>query len=336
MTTQRTSKLPSSRVTLYLLLGVAILVPVAIFAIARIEISNSANDLKGLTGPFLAFSAGVLSFISPCVLPIVPVYIANLVGSSRNNPQAKISKRKTMGHSVMFLLGLTFVFVLLGTSAGLIGYNLQLHLNTFEIIAGLILIIFGSLLIPSFERKPSIHAAIALAVATVIFYIIIESNIIQSDWRMILFLVATLIVWAKYCGYLRLTFFQRTLAIEMPKTQTISFGRSTLFGMAFAVGWTPCIGPILGGILTIAAASGEAATGLYLLLFYSLGFSLPFLLTSILITNAGSPFKKLARFLPITEALSAIIIITLGTLLLAGRLSKIYEYFDFVGFNQGL
>ncbi len=266
MTTQITSKLPSSQVTLYLLLGVAILVPVAIFAIARIEISNSANDLKGLTGPFLAFSAGVLSFISPCVLPIVPVYIANLVGSSRNNPQAKISKRKTMGHSVMFLLGLTFVFVLLGTSAGLIGYNLQLHLNTFEIIAGLILIIFGSLLIPSFERKTSIHAAIALAVATVIFYIIIESNIIQSDWRMILFLVATLIVWAKYCGYLRLTSFQRTLAIEMPKTQTISFGRSTLFGMAFAVGWTPCIGPILGGILTIAAA--EAAIGLAILVIY--------------------------------------------------------------------
>ena len=97
-----------------------------------------------------------------------------------------------------------------------------------------------------------------------------------------------------------------------------------------------CIGPILGGILTLAAASGEAATGLYLLLFYSLGFSLPFLLTSIVLTNAGRPFKKLLRFLPITEALSAIIIITLGTLLLAGRLSKIYEYFDFAGFNQGL
>jgi cytochrome c-type biogenesis protein len=338
MNTRKISWLPSSfiQVTLYLLVMAAVIVPVIFFAIARIEIGSSASDLKGFTGPFLAFSAGVLSFISPCVLPIVPVYIANLIGSSRSNTQSKISKRKIMSHSGMFLLGLSLVFVLLGTSAGLIGYNLNLHLSTFETIAGLLLIGFGALLIPSFEKKTSFHAAIALAIATGIFYLLFELNFLKNDWQMAFFLLAILTIWAKYCGYLKFAFFQRTLLVEIPKTQTISYGRSALFGMAFAVGWTPCIGPILGGILTLAAASGEALTGLYLLLFYSLGFSMPFLITSIVFTNVGRPLKKLSKLLPITEALSAVIIITLGALLLAGRLTKIYEYFDFAGFNQGL
>ena len=228
----------------------------------------------------IAFGAGLISFLSPCVLPLIPGYVSFISGQSLQ--EILKSKKINILPLILFCFGFSTVFIILGASASFLGQTLLQNSETLRVVAGIIIIIFSLQLV----------------------------------------------------GLINISYLNFEKRIEAKKSQNTLF--PYVIGLAFGFGWTPCIGPILGGILTLAAASGEALTGLYLLLFYSLGFSMPFLITSIVFTNVGRPLKKLSKLLPITQALSAVIIITLGALLLAGRLTKIYEYFDFAGFNQGL
>ncbi len=320
---------------LYAAFAMLVLVPVAVFALGGADAGSFS--LKGAGGPFVAFSAGVLSFVSPCVLPIVPIYVTNLAGATVERGQVIADTRKTFTHALAFVLGLSTVFIALGASAGLFGVALQDYLPELETAAGVLLIVLGSLLIPSSGRKPPLVAALALAATAAIFFGVVELAELRDErGRMLLLGLAGLVAWAKFSGYIQFNLLQRTFTASFGGQRGVGYTRSAMVGGAFGVGWTPCVGPILGAILTLAATSGDALTGAYLLAFYSAGLGVPFLLAGLAIGDTTRAVRKLQRYLPAFEVASAAMMIALGALLLAGAITNLNEYFGFAEFNQGL
>lgn len=145
-----------------------------------------------------------------------------------------------------------------------------------------------------------------------------------------------MVLWLRFAGLLQLNIFQRTVQLNVGVGRPVSYSRSALVGGAFATGWTPCVGPILGGILALAATSQDVLTGVYLLMAYSAGFSIPFLITGLAVADVSRGLKKVNRILPAFEVMSAVMMVGLGILLISGRLTALNEYFGFADFNQGL
>lgn len=216
----------------------------------------------------VAFGAGLLSFVSPCVLPLVPVYLANLAGPSALSPDAK--RRPILLHSVSFVAGFSAVFIGLGTSAGLLGAAFPTDL--LSTIGGVILIVFGVFVI-----------------------------------------AATWVPWLNYEKHLRSSFGQGS-----------GYLRSFVVGGAFSLGWTPCVGPVLGGILTMASASQTAWKGAYLLTAYSLGLGLPFIAVGLALGTALPTLRWVRRRSNIIAPLSAILLIAVGVLMLTDNLVELY------------
>ena len=331
--------LPGGRAwALYLAFALLVATPFLVFTVGGVDV-NPRETLKGAGGPFIAFSAGVLSFLSPCVLPIVPIYLTNLAGATVERGEVRAARRKTFTHAVAFVIGLSAVFIALGASAGLFGVALLDYQPELETAAGVLLIVLGSLLIPSFGRKPPLLAALALALTAVAFFGIVElAELRDEPWRMALLGLAGLVAWAKYSGYIQFNLLQRTLKADFGGTRSVGYTRSAMVGGGFAIGWSPCVGPVLGFILTLAATSGDAVTGTYLLAFYSAGLGIPFLLAGLAVGDATSAVRKMQRFMPAIEVVSAGMLIALGALLLAGTVTNLNEYFDlgFAEINEGL
>ena len=203
----------------------------------------------------------------------------------------------------------------------------------------MLLIVLGSLLIPSFGRKPPLLAALALALTAAAFFGIVElAELRDEPWRMGLLGLAGLVAWAKYSGYIQFNLLQRTIKTDFGGTRSVGYTRSAMVGGAFAVGWSPCVGPVLGFLLTLAATSGDAVTGTYLLAFYSAGLGIPFLLAGLAVGDATRAVRKMQRFMPAIEVVSAGMLIALGALLLAGTVTNLNEYFDIglAEINEGL
>jgi len=319
----------------YIALALLAAIPVVLFVVAGIDAQGIG--LEGAGGPLVAFSAGVLSFLSPCVLPIVPVYITNLAGATVEKGQVIADRRKTFAHSAAFVSGLSLVFVGLGASVGLIGFGIRDNVGTLETGAGVLMILLGALLIPAYSRRPALSSATALLLGVAIFVAIVRLAGLEGDrLRVSLLALAALVAWGKYSGLIQFNLLQRTFKSDLGGTGKTGYARSALIGGAFATGWTPCVGPILGGILALAASSGEVLTGTYLLLAYSAGFSLPFLAAGLAVGEFTNASRRIQRFLPAFEIGSAVMMIGIGALLLSGQLSALNEYFGFAEFNQGL
>lgn len=219
----------------------------------------------------VAFGAGVLSFLSPCVLPLVPVYLANLGGATSLSSEAK--RIPIFLNAISFVLGFSIVFIVLGTSLGLLGTIFPT--NLLHKIGGSILVIFG------------------------------------------VFLLATnKIPWLNYEMRVNRSFNQKT-----------GYLRSMLIGGAFSLAWTPCVGPILGGILTLAATSQTAWTGLYLLSAYSLGMGVPFIVIALALGSALPVVRWLSRRSLVISIFSGVLLIVVGALMLSNNL--FYLYIDF-------
>lgn len=222
-------------------------------------------------GILTAFVAGVISFLSPCVLPLVPGYISYVAGQSFDSVRAADSARgklSVLALSALFVLGFSTVFVSLGASATALGDFLLTYKYEANIVGGIIVIVFG------------------------------------------LFLT----------GVLNLVWFQRDLRLH----SNIKGGHplaAYVLGLAFAFGWTPCVGPVLGAILTMSATSTTTASGVALLSVYSLGLGLPFLLAA-LFTNTFMNRLKVMRKIgyPLQIAAGAILII-MGIAMVTGQLS---------------
>ena len=216
----------------------------------------------------IAFSAGLLSFLSPCVLPLVPVYLASLAGPEIFDAKATRKRMPLFLHSLSFVIGFSIVFTILGAGVGLVGFAISAHLVIIRQIAGSLLIVFG------------------------------------------LFILAALKVpWLN---------FEKHLAPS--QSVTTGYLRSFLTGGIFSLAWTPCVGPILGGILTLALGSETAWQGAYLLAIYSLGLGLPFLIMGIAFDSITPLLKRIRRYSTVIYIISGLLLIATGILILTNRL----------------
>jgi len=216
----------------------------------------------------VAFSAGLLSFLSPCVLPLVPVYLASLAGPEILEPRAARFRMPLFLHSVSFVIGFSIVFSLWGAGIGLIGSAFVAHSEVIRQVVGSLLIVFG------------------------------------------LFMLAALKVpWLNY---------EKRLNLSLGTTT--GYLRAFLTGAIFSLAWTPCIGPILGGILTLALDSAEVWHGTYLLAVYSLGLGLPFLVLGVAFDYVSPLLKAVNRYSRWVYMVSGILLMVVGVLILTGRL----------------
>jgi cytochrome c-type biogenesis protein len=226
-------------------------------------------------GLLVAFAAGLLSFLSPCVLPLVPSYVGFLTGMTLSEVTGR--RRAAIAHALLFVGGFSLIFVLLGASATALGRALNHYQIWLQRIGGLLIILFGLLCLGAFG-----------------------SGLLSQERRIHLE--------RKPVGYLG----------------------SVLVGMAFAAGWTPCIGPVLGAILGLAATSSDVSRGMLLLGVYSAGLALPFLIAAVAVESFLGWFQRFRKFLPWVMRLSGGMLIFVGVLLLTGEFTRL------AGWLQGL
>lgn len=226
-----------------------------------------------------AFFAGLVSFLSPCVLPLVPGYVSLISGASVEQLQSKDRKllNTVLLHSVMFILGFTIVFVTLGAAATSLSQLAHAYKKYLTWFAGIIIIVFGIHLTGLFKIK------------------------------------------ALYAD-------KRLHSLQGSKSPIGAF----LVGFAFAFGWTPCIGPVLAGILGLAASEDSVTKGILLLWVYSLGLAVPFLLVSLLMGRFLSFYGWFRRYLGVVEVVSGVLLISIGLLILAGRFTWLASKLGFL------
>jgi len=224
---------------------------------------------------FLAFSAGVLSFVSPCILPLVPVYLSYLTERAVTLQDANVPRRwVTFLHALGFVLGFSVVFTLLGASVGLVGYLFYDLQPIIQKVGGLILVVFG------------LHTI----------------------------------------GVLKIPFLYREMRLEANFAGRWGVISSFLVGAVFAAGWTPCVGPILSGILVLAGTSGTVAQGALLLFVYSLGLGIPFLIAGMSLAWSNALLKRLRRYGGVVSVLSGVLLIAMGVLIFTNTLSVLTAY----------
>ena len=264
-----------------------------------------------------AFIAGLLSFVSPCVLPIVPAYLSYITGASANITQEESKFNiKAVIPVIFFVLGFSTVFILMGASASYIGQFFIEYKEYIAKIGGALVVFFGIhftglFLKPNFEKL-----AISIGLLMVSLY---TFRLISVD-TFFIFAGILAIVMALY--YLKLhEFLYRQFKVE--KSGKASGISSFIVGLTFGAGWSPCIGPILGSILMIAMNEGTVGKGMLLLGFYSLGLGIPFILAGVLWTGFLKMVQRFGRFFEIVEVVGGILLIALGVLLATGNLEKI-------------
>lgn len=235
--------------------------------------------MNGNVSLLAAFAAGFLSFISPCVLPLIPGYISFVSGVSvdemRSDAPPAASRLQVFVTSLAFVLGFSLVFIALGASATAIGKFMFSKLPLLSKLAGVVLIIFG------------LHTM----------------------------------------GVFRLAFLDTEKRVHQQRKPAGPLG-AMLVGIAFAFGWTPCIGPILGGILAIAGSKNSVGEGVTLLAVYSLGLGIPFLITSLAINQFFGAAKRIRKYYHAIELTSGALLIAIGVLILTGQLTIIVRYLE--------
>ena len=226
-------------------------------------------------GIAIAFTAGVLSFLSPCVLPLVPSYLTFVTGMSLEDLEHGVNRKATMIHATLFVVGFSSIFILLGASASFLGQFFRLYEVWIARIGGVIIVILGLHMAGVFRLTPLLR----------------EKRLHVND---------------KPAGYIG------------------TFG----VGMAFGAGWTPCIGPILGAILTYSATQDTMWAGVGLLTMYSLGLAVPFLLSAAALSKFLQAFARFRRWIPIVEKASGVLLIVLGVLLLTGQFTVLAAWLN--------
>jgi cytochrome c-type biogenesis protein len=215
-------------------------------------------------GVLVAFSAGLFSFLSPCVLPLFPSYLSFITGMSVDRLTHEVTagtRARVLMHSVAFIVGFSAVFVSLGASFSAAGQFLLDYRDWIRIGGGVLIVVFG-------------------------LYI---------------------------AGILRIGLFGRTQQLQIQSKPAGLLG-SLLVGLTFAIGWTPCVGPILGSILTLASSDRTIGQGITLLLFYSAGLGLPFLLSSVALGGFLRFFKRYRPFIGAVERAAGVLLIVVGVL----------------------
>lgn len=211
----------------------------------------------------ISFLEGIITFISPCLLPMLPIYISYFAGGGER------TTRKTLIGASGFVLGFTVVFVALGALAGTLGGFLTRYQTAVNIVSGLVVVFFG----------------------------------------------------LNFLGVFKLNLFRGSK--RSMDTKEMGFGSALLFGIIFSLGWTPCVGAFLGSALMMASQQGQVLAGMGMLLAYSLGLGVPFILSAVLIDKLKSAFDFIKRNYNVINTVSGILLILVGILMMTGMLGRL-------------
>ncbi len=226
----------------------------------------------------VAFSAGLITFLSPCILPIFPSYLAYITGISidelSHEKNSKRARKTVITNSLLFILGFSIIFVLLGISATFIGRFLSKNIRWLEIAGGVIVILLG------------MH----------------------------------------FSGVFRLKFLDHEKRIHLQE-KPLGFLGTVFVGMAFGAGWTPCVGPMLGAILAVAASTQDIFKGIIILISYSVGLGIPFLISGLLVHKFFEHFRKINKYFKVISMIGGVLLMIIGLLLITGYFSTIVSYF---------
>ncbi|GAB6066188.1 cytochrome c biogenesis protein CcdA [Aquifex pyrophilus] len=262
-----------------------------------------------------AFIAGLLSFLSPCVLPVIPAYLSYISGVS----VAEIEKSQKFNikiflSAVYFVLGFTLVFTGLGASATFIGQLLHDYQDWVIRVGSGLVIFFGLHFSGLFLWRNFLKAYLSAGFIPVALYLLNFINMEELFNLLFAYAIVLILYFLKVHEYL-----YRQLKIEA-KTE-LSYAGAFLMGVVFAFGWSPCIGPVLGSILFLASQQETASQGALLLFIYSLGLGIPFILAGLLFGLFLNFVKSFSRFFKYVEIAGGILLISLGILLALDKLS---------------
>lgn len=210
---------------------------------------------------FISFLEGIITFISPCLLPMLPIYISYFAGGNERNT------KRTVINTLGFISGFTVLFVAMGALAGTFGRLLREYSTIVNIVTGVIVICFG----------------------------------------------------LNFLGVLKFNIFKGT---KTAKTQNLGFFSSVLFGIVFSIGWTPCVGAFLGSALMLATSQGSVVQGVIMLLLYSLGLGIPFLISSILIDKLKGAFNFIKKHYKVINKVCGGLLVVVGVLMATGVFGK--------------
>lgn len=211
----------------------------------------------------IAFLEGVITFLSPCLLPMLPIYISYFAGGGER------SVRQTLTGSVGFVAGFSIIFVILGALAGTVGSFLKEHQTLVNIVSGAVVVFFG----------------------------------------------------LNFLGVFKLNLFHgRSRHVD---TQNMNFFSAMIFGMIFSLGWTPCVGAFLGSALMLASQQGHVVQGMMMLLAYSLGLGIPFILSAVLIDYLKAAFNWIKKNYRVINAVSGGLLVLVGVLMATGTLGRL-------------
>ncbi len=214
----------------------------------------------------ISFLEGIITFISPCLLPMLPIYISYFAGGGER------SAKKTITGALGFVLGFTLVFMAMGALAGTVGSFLRKYQTAVNIVSGAVVIFFG----------------------------------------------------LNFLGVFRLNLFRG--GNHSMDTQNMSFVSALVFGVIFSLGWTPCVGAFLGSALMLASQQGHVLEGMLMLLAYSLGLGIPFVLSAVLIDYLKSAFDWIKRHYTIINAVSGVLLIIIGLCMATGLLGRLLTF----------
>ena len=217
----------------------------------------------------ISFLEGIITFISPCILPMIPVYLLYFAGGS-NGDSTGTKKSKVLVNALGFVLGFTIVFVALGALASVIGGLLLQYKTVVNIVTGAVVIVFG----------------------------------------------------LNFIGVFKIGFLNRSKKFETD-VKPLGFFSALLFGLIFAIGWTPCVGAFLGSALGLAANSDTVVTGILLLLVYSLGLGVPFLLSAVLIDRLKGVFGFIKKHYQIVNIICGSLLVIVGILMMTGVIGRL-------------
>ena len=230
----------------------------------------------------VAFLAGIVSFASPCCLPLVPAYVSYMVGTS--TPGSPTARRVAFHQALAFVLGFTVVFVALWASVGLVGYLLRDYVGILRQVGGAVLIVMG------------LHVAGVIRISALYRTVKVPTGRLVG-------------VSAGGGG---------TVTVQAP-----SYGRSTLLGVAFAAGWTPCVGPILGGIIGLASLGSSLGQGTVLLIAYAMGLGVPFILVAVGATAVNQRLVWFRKHEAAVSLVTGAMLILVGFLMITNLFVKL-------------